>query len=137
MANEQKIRGSFNSLKRPQMLAIIQAGLGIALLLGGAERFSNSSFEVLRAIGPWWVWGIVMCVTGTAVLACWPKIEQRPKLAIVSMAGGSTVMFLWAIAFLAAVPRNETAAATAPWMYGFLAVMHLGVMWDLMKEHLL
>lgn len=32
------------------------------MLIGGPDRFNSPSFELMRAIAPWWFWGVFLIV---------------------------------------------------------------------------
>lgn len=103
-------------------LATVMIMLGIAILLGGAKRFSGLSYSfALNIPGAPWSWGSLALVAGALALAG-TFLESNRAVAVGMFLGGFWALF-FAITFARAAAKFEQANTTAMVAYAGYAVL--------------
>lgn len=101
------------------IMTLVHAGLGVAVLAGGPERFSFPTYQPLVDMtnGETWIWGAwVLAAAGLmTVPARWPQI--------VGLWLGMAWSIMWCALFAIAVVTYPTAGATACIAYGGFAMI--------------
>lgn len=101
------------------IVMLLHMSLGIAIIVGGIERFSIPSYNPLIYFsnGQTWIWGLWICLS--AVLMCFPF--RWPN--IIGLWLGMVWHLIWTASFALAVVEYSTAAATPIPVYGGLAMI--------------
>lgn len=101
------------------IVVMVHFALGVAIVVGGTERFSPPSYNPLidYTYGHTWIWGMWIAVSAilTATPLRWPNI--------LGLWLGMFWHIVWMASFTTAVLRYETAAATPIPMYGGMAMI--------------
>jgi hypothetical protein len=101
------------------IMVVIHACLGTAILAGGSVRFPYPTYQPLIDIvnGQIWIWGFwALASAGLMMMpARWPQIT--------GLWAGMVWQIMWCAAFSVAVVRYETAGATAAVAYGGFALI--------------
>lgn len=103
------------------LLALLNVGLGVVLLLGDPLRTSAPSFSAAKEIMPIPAWGLLF-LTGAAVCAVASRHGSRGAV-LVAVGGG--IHAFWAAALLQAALRDSRVAFTGVVVYGWVAALHL------------
>lgn len=103
-----------------RLLAALNAGIGAALLVGGPDRTSAASFDVVEDLFPIKVWGVLFLLGAVVVLSA-PRLRWGPVLVGV----GAGVHAAWFAAFLLGAVSNTSASLTAPVIFGWTTVVHI------------
>jgi hypothetical protein len=114
---------AFRAMTR--ILGLIAVGLGVAILLGGEERFGGLSYAVaLETPGAPWSWGLWILASGIMVLL--GTVVAKPKVIAFGAIAGAMWALLFAGAFTRAAILYGSANTTAPWAYlGFFLLFSL------------
>ena len=98
------------------VLGLLGIALGLAILLGGPERFSGVSYRVAASMpGAPWSWAVHILVAGVLTLA--GVILGRALLVSLGMLAAGFCCLLFASAFILAQIQYPQANSTAAWMY--------------------
>lgn len=103
------------------LLAGLNIGLGLVLVLGGPLRTSNAAFDTARAVAPIHVWGAGFLLCG---LLSWAVINKPHAGQWLLVLGGSLYTF-WGTAFILSALHSATAGLTGIVVYLWLALLHL------------
>ena len=102
--------------------AIMGSLLGIAIIVGGPERFSGISYTVaLQLPGAPWSWGAIILACGLTTLT--GVFVGRPGIAGIGMMLAGCWCLAFAIAFAISSFRYPTANTTAFFIYGSAAIL--------------
>lgn len=119
----------------PQALAMFHLSVGGFILAGDGVRFSGPSFVGARQLatvfgvpaGKAWVfWGVLLLVTGLAVLFTWPWLELRhARVAVCVVLFGAAPMMFIVLGFITSLRLSEIASTSGIGAYGALVLAHL------------
>jgi hypothetical protein len=101
------------------IMIAVHWGLGLAILIGGRDRFSLPSYQPLIDLvgGQTWVWGVII------VVSAWLMMTPFKWLNVLGLWIGMCWMIMWMALFAVSVLHYPTAAATAMVAYGGFAMM--------------
>lgn len=102
-------------------LAVINLGLGAALLFGLPSRTAAVSFTPIKDLAPIHWWGVAFILTGLLAITC--QALQRFKVVAAAHAAAGFACLFWAIAFLSGL-NNPNVTATGIWAYLGLGLTH-------------
>lgn len=109
-------------LHRPgPLLAILNVGLGLALLLGDPLRTSAPSFMSAREIMPISFWGLAFLVGGLVCALAYRSRMYGPAL----IAAGAGVHAFWAVSLGTAAYYDNRAALTGVVVYSWTTLCHI------------
>lgn len=128
------MRPNYNSLfvRVYALMACLGIGLGVAVAVGGDDRFSEPSFTTPRALVSWlpiaphWVWGLMFIVFGTVLV-----ITLGRRIAVHVLRFGIVVYLFLATSFAGSVQVDARASFVGIVFCSGLAVLHL-----LLSDHL-
>jgi hypothetical protein len=101
------------------VMIMVHFGLGIAILVGGVERFSLPSYQPLLTFtnDGYWVWGVVILIS--SILMSMPF----RKMNILGLWIGMVWHSIWMACFIIAVIHYPTSASTPIPVYGGLSMI--------------
>lgn len=115
------------------LCACLGIGLGVAILVGGAHRFSGPSFVGPRdLVEPWlpwpayWAWGTLFASYGL-----WVVFALGRRHAVHTLRFGVVVYLFLVLSFARSVGMDVRASLTGVVAYSAIAVLHL-----LLSDHL-
>ena len=101
---------------------VFGVGIGLAILIGGDERWSGISYEVAASTpGAPASWGVTILLAGVLILT--GAISGRPRFTALGGLIGTSWGVLFAISFIVASIRYPAANNTAFWAYAAIATM--------------
>lgn len=104
------------------LAALSTFAVGLLILGGGEERFSNPSFMTARQVAPYWGWGVAMVVSGA--LASTGAVAHFMWLSRVGHSLSSIVYLFLVMTFVDSVLRVPNAALTGIGIYTGFALIH-------------
>lgn len=101
------------------IMIAVHWGLGLAILIGGRERFSLPSYKPLIEMvdGNTWVWGVLIC------LSAWLMMTPFKWMNCAGLLLGIAWMNMWMALFAISVLHYPTSAATAMVAYAGFAMI--------------
>lgn len=110
------------SMRPGMMLAVVNVGLGAALLLGGPRRHTSGAFAVPGQLLPIRVWGVLFLLAGAA---CAVAAVCLRRAGAVSVGLGAGLHAAWAAALAGSAVTDPTAALTGAVVYAWIALLHV------------
>lgn len=106
------------------IMIVIHWGLGIAILVGGPQRFSVPTYQPLidLAGGQTWIWGVHISISGILMMVPfrWPNI--------IGLWLGMVWMIMWTVLFSVSITQYPTAAATPAVAYAGFAMINAALL---------
>lgn len=102
------------------LLGILNAGIGVSLLVGGPLRTSSPSLAAARALMPMHAWGVVFLLGGIVCLAA----HGHGRRGAYAVAVGAGIHAVWAATLIQAAAWDRRAALTGIVVYSWLALLH-------------
>lgn len=101
------------------IMIAVHWGLGLAILIGGKERFSLPSYQPLIDLvgGETWVWGVAIAASA------WLMMTPFKWLNVLGLLVGVAWMNMWMALFAVSVIHYPTSAATAMVAYAGFAMI--------------
>lgn len=101
------------------IMIVVHWGLGIAILVGGPDRFSIPTYQPMIDLthGHTWIWGVHIVVAGILMMVPfkWPNV--------IGLWLGMVWMIMWTVLFSLSIMNNPTSAATAAVAYAGFAMI--------------
>lgn len=106
------------------VMIVVHWGLGIAILVGGPQRFSPPTYQPLidLAMGQTWVWGVHIAISGLLMTVPfrWPQI--------IGLWLGMVWMIMWTVLFSVSVTQSPVSAATPAVAYAGFAMINAALL---------
>lgn len=110
-----------DGLRPGLLLAVLNTGLGLVLIVGDPSRTASVSLAPARQIMPMPGWGLAFLTGAVCCLAA----ASLSRLGAVAVAAGAGVHAFWAATLTTAALTDERAALTGIVTYSFTTVLHL------------
>ena len=122
------MRPNYNSLfvRIYALMACLGIGLGVAIVVGGTERFSGPSFRGPHNLVDWTgmpayaVWGVVFLAYGLSLVF---SLGRRAAIHVLRV--GIALYFFFVLSFATSVAVDPKASITGCVAYTITAVVHL------------
>lgn len=106
------------------VMIVVHWGLGIAILVGGRQRFSLPTYQPLIDLsnGHVWLWGLQSILAGALMMVPlkWPNI--------LGLWLGMVFMIMWTVLFSVSVLESPTSAATPAVAYAGFAMINAALL---------
>lgn len=106
------------------VMLVVHWGLGIAILVGGKQRFSLPTYQPLIDLtnGHVWIWGVAICLSAILMMAPfkWPNV--------LGLWLGMAWMILWTVLFSVSVVSDNGSAATPAVAYAGFSMINAALL---------